>query len=56
MSLYRRFRARLCDSILALHTIEDITIAYGFDVCRCRWCGRHYAIDQRSQQVHDVEA
>jgi len=56
MTLYRRFRARLCDSILALHTTEFITIAHGYDVCRCKWCHRYYAIDLCNHIVHDVEA
>lgn len=56
MNLYRQFRTRLCNSIFALHELEPVTIAYGLDVEQCKWCGRYYAIDQRSQQVHDVEA
>lgn len=55
MTLYRRLRIRLCDSILALHETEPVTIAYGLDVCRCKFCGRYYAVDTFRQIVHDVE-
>ncbi len=54
MTLYRRFRIWLCHSGLAMHDLEDLFIAHGLDVTRCKFCGKHFAVDVYTHKIHDV--
>lgn len=55
MTLYARFRRRLCNSILALHNPVPVCDALGHEVVHCKWCGRFWAIEHRCRTVHELE-